>query len=171
MMKKNELSLGYRLNNPFNIRYQPNNKWVGQAKPVQGFCCFKSLFYGVRAFALLYRTYINKYRFTVQQFVYRYAPTSENNSQAYLRTVCRLSGFGPYHRLISADLVRFGSAVLQVEQGSVHIDILVLLKRFALSAVAEQATAVKKVKPTERSEDGLPSSFPRERKKAPAAQP
>ena len=64
-MKKNKVtlvSLGYRLNNPFNIRYNLLNEWVGQTKPICGFCSFISLKYGVRAFAILYRTYINNYQ-------------------------------------------------------------------------------------------------------------
>ena len=127
-MKKSDLSLGYRLNNPFNIRYNPNNRWIGQANPVCGFCSFYTLKYGVRAFVLLYRTYINKYRVSVQEFVYRYAPPTENFTAAYLHAVCCLTGFAPDDHLTSADLVRFGSAVLQVEQGSARADVVALLK-------------------------------------------
>ena len=126
-MTKKSSSLGYRLNNPFNIRYNPNNKWVGQLSPVNGFCRFLSLIYGVRAFAFLYRTYINKYHVSVRQFVSRYAPAQENDTAAYVRTVCRLTGFAPDYFLTSADLVRFGSAVLQVEQGFARADIVSLL--------------------------------------------
>lgn len=129
-MKKNELSLGYRLNNPFNIRFNPNNRWIGQLRPVRGFCHFESIVYGVRAFAILYRTYINKYHVTVKQFISRYAPASENNTEAYVRTVCRLTGFASDYRLTTADLVQFGSAVLQVEQGSARADVVALLQLF-----------------------------------------
>ena len=130
MMKKNEVSLGYRLNNPFNIRFNQLNEWIGQAKPVHGFCNFESLIYGVRAFAILYRTYINKYHVSIRQFVYRYAPPSENNTQAYLRSVCRLTGFASDYRLTPSDLVRFGAAILQVEQGSARADVVALLKLY-----------------------------------------
>ena len=129
-MKKNELSLGYRLNNPFNIRYNLFNEWVGQLKPYRGFCHFESIKYGVRAFAILFRTYINKYHVTVVQFVSRYAPSKENDTAAYVRTVCRLTGFAPDDHLTSFDLVRFGSAVLQVEQGSARADVVALLKLY-----------------------------------------
>lgn len=130
VLKQNELSLGYKLNNPFNIRFNVFNEWVGQLRPFHGFCHFESLKYGVRAFALLYRTYIYKYHVTVRQFVSRYAPPSENNTHTYLRTVCRLTGFVPSHLLTSADLVRFGAAVLQVEQGSARADVIALLKLY-----------------------------------------
>lgn len=129
-MKKNELSLGYKLNNPFNIRYNYLNEWVGQLPPIHGFCHFVSLEYGVRAFSLLYHTYINKYHCTVRQFVHRFAPPTENDTNAYLRTIFRLTSFPPGYCLTSHDLVRFGSAVLQVEQGSARADVVALLKLF-----------------------------------------
>lgn len=126
-MKKNNVSLGYRLNNPFNIRYNVFNHWVGQLNPVHGFCNFKSLYYGVRAFAVLYCTYIDKYHVTVRQFISRYSPPKENNTEAYIRTVCRLTHLAADYRLTSADLVLFGAAVLQVEQGSARADVVALL--------------------------------------------
>ena len=120
------------MKNPFNIRYTSYNKWVGQLNPVNGFCRFASLSYGVRAFAILYRTYINKYHVTVLEFVSRYAPQTENDTEAYVRTVCRLTGFAPGYRLTPTDLVLFGAAVHQVEQGFVRADIVELLKKYTL---------------------------------------
>lgn len=129
-MRKNKVSLGYRLNNPFNIRYNRFNKWVGQIGCYHGFCHFESIFYGVRAFVFLYRTYINKYHVTVKQFISRYAPATENNTEAYVRTVCRLTRLAPDYRLTPSDLVLFGTAVLQVEQGFAPVDVVLLLKLY-----------------------------------------
>lgn len=129
-MKKNKVSLGYRINNPFNIRYNRFNHWQGQFGSVNGFVRFKSLSYGVRAFAILFRTYINKYHVTVKQFVYRYAPATENNTEAYVRTVCRLTRLAPDYRLTLSDLVLFGTAILQVEQGFAPVDVVLLLKLY-----------------------------------------
>lgn len=128
--KKNRVSLGFRINNPFNIRYSRFNHWLGQIGSVDGFARFISLPYGVRAFVILYRTYINKYHVTVRQFISRYAPASENNTQAYIRTVCRLTGFDPDYRLTTRDLSSFGSAVLHVEQGFVRADVVSLLSLY-----------------------------------------
>lgn len=71
--------------NPCNIRYSANQKWLGQIGRRNGFCYFSSCFYGYRAFLVLCRTYYNKYNIrTISDFVHRFAPTSENNTSAYI---------------------------------------------------------------------------------------
>jgi len=61
------------------------------------FCQFESLDWGWRAaFWLLTRTYYHKYRlFTIRAIVTKWAPAIENNTQAYIANVSRLTGIGP----------------------------------------------------------------------------
>ncbi len=61
------------------------------------FCQFESLEWGWRAaFWLLTRTYYHKYRlFTIRAIVTKWAPAIENNTQAYIANVSRLTGIGP----------------------------------------------------------------------------
>ena len=88
-------SLGIKNHNPLNIRYVKANKWLGLSKTtpnVSGFCKFDCVDYGLRAAILLILTYIRKRGcVTPRQIITRWAPPSENDSQAYVRTVCSIS--------------------------------------------------------------------------------
>ena len=63
----------------------------------RAFCQFKSLDYGWRAaFYLLTRTYYHKYRlYTIRTIIRRWAPPGENNTEAYIANVSRLTGIDP----------------------------------------------------------------------------
>lgn len=66
-------------NNPLNIRYREANHWLGQLSPKKGFCEFRSLYYGLRAAAII----ISRYRAhgvkTIGSIIRRWAPPSDNN--------------------------------------------------------------------------------------------
>ena len=117
-MKKNKRSLGARLNNPFNIRYSTSNNWLGQIGNVNGFCKFSLPFYGVRAFALLYRTYLRTGRNTIARFIRSYAPSVENNTGLYIKFVCLYMGCDPHHKLSLKDFHNFARAVCVFEIGT-----------------------------------------------------
>jgi hypothetical protein len=61
------------------------------------FVQFKSLEFGWRAaFYLLTRTYYHKYRlYTIRGIISRWAPSSENDTSAYIANVSRLTGIDP----------------------------------------------------------------------------
>ena len=92
------LPRGIRNNNPLNIR-RSMDQWKGlaEAQNDRAFCQFKSLEYGWRAaFYLLTRTYYHKYRFyTIRTIIRRWAPPGENNTEAYIANVSRLTGIDP----------------------------------------------------------------------------
>ena len=92
------LPRGIRNNNPLNIR-RSKDQWKGLSKTQndRSFCQFESLEYGWRAaFYLLTRTYYHKYRlYTIRGIVSRWAPSSENNTEAYIANVARLTGIAP----------------------------------------------------------------------------
>lgn len=78
-------------NNPANIRYSPLNKWKGSTEPLNGFCQFETIYYGVRALILTLRTYIIKHKLTsVDQIIKRFAPPTENNTRLYISYVCNV---------------------------------------------------------------------------------
>ena len=89
------LPRGIRNNNPLNIR-RSKDQWKGlaDAQTDRAFCQFKSLEYGWRAaFYLLTRTYYHKYRlYTIRTIIRRWAPPGENNTEAYIANVSRLTG-------------------------------------------------------------------------------
>ncbi len=89
---------GIRNNNPLNIR-RSKDQWKGM-KPQQtdvSFCQFETLDFGWRAaFYLLTRTYYHRYRlFTIRKIIEKWAPNCENNTEAYIKNVSKLTGFDP----------------------------------------------------------------------------
>lgn len=82
------VSLGIKNNNPLNIRYTALNKWKGLVGSEKGFCVFDTMEYGLRAGIITLRTYIKKHHLTsVEAIIKRFAPSSENNTSAYISYV------------------------------------------------------------------------------------
>lgn len=88
-------ALGLRLNNPLNIRYSPMNSWLGQIGEEKGFCKFDTLEHGYRAALVLLGNYQRKGYDTISKIISRWAPLSENNTEAYIAYVER--GVRLYH--------------------------------------------------------------------------
>lgn len=93
-----KLPRGIRNNNPLNIR-KTVTKWRGlsleQADP--DFFQFIAMEWGIRAACKIIQTYVNKYHLSsVREIIYRWAPPSDgNDTEAYVRSVCRTSVFPP----------------------------------------------------------------------------
>ena len=88
---------GMRNKNPLNIVKNPNINWQGEVKPStdKNFAQFETLAYGCRAALKLLRTYYEKHKCcTISKIVRRWAPETENNVQAYIRNVSRMTGIG-----------------------------------------------------------------------------
>lgn len=85
---------GIRNNNPGNLRHS-RNQWQGLAtrQDDSDFCTFTSLSWGIRALIVTLKTYHNKYGLsTVREIISRWAPTNENNTDAYVRSVATALG-------------------------------------------------------------------------------
>ena len=82
-------------NNPLNIRWSQYNNWVGQIQPKRGFCQFSELRFGFRAVLRLFYRYRQLGVVTVSDVISRFAPNSENNTQAYINSVCVNGHFRP----------------------------------------------------------------------------
>lgn len=96
---------GIRNNNPLNIR--KGNNWQGE-RPNQtdpAFEEFVSMEMGLRAGFKLLRNYIIGYGGkkekcnTIEAIVKRWAPPSENNTTAYIRTICNITGLHSRERI------------------------------------------------------------------------
>jgi hypothetical protein len=89
-----ELPLGIRQNNPGNLR-----RSVGpmKAAPVEnGFAHFESLMLGTESYFYLVEQYYRHLGLrTLPAFIERYAPASENDTQAYLVRMCQSLGLSP----------------------------------------------------------------------------
>jgi hypothetical protein len=81
---------GYRNRNPGNIEHHERNRWNGLAEPPSDgrFARFVSHEHGIRALALLLLTYQDRHDLrTIAGIIGRWAPTSENNTRAYIGRV------------------------------------------------------------------------------------
>ena len=92
------MARGLRNNNPLNIVKSPNFCWLGEMKdgidPI--FVKFETMAQGCRAAIKLLRTYYEKHKCnTISRIIRRWAPETENNVQAYIKTVSRLTGIAP----------------------------------------------------------------------------
>ena len=88
---------GLRNNNPLNIIKSDNITWQGEKKPSRdkNFCQFETMGQGCRAALKLLRTYYEKHKCcTISKIIRRWAPETENNVQAYIRNVSRMTGIG-----------------------------------------------------------------------------
>ena len=92
--KKMKISRGLRNNNPLNIR-KNSTKWKGLSNEQsdKSFFCFVAPEWGYRAAIITLRNYrkIHKLQ-TLRAWVERWAPPCENDTEAYIRCVCKRTG-------------------------------------------------------------------------------
>ena len=95
------LPRGLRNNNPGNLRHNRLQRWQGEVSGADpAFCTFITMAHGYRALMITLRTYMTKHGLhTVAKIITRWAPMRENDTPAYIRAVCRYTGYGPDDRL------------------------------------------------------------------------
>ena len=90
---------GIRCRNPGNIEYGPFTKGMGATGSDGRFAVFRSMVEGVCALARLLIVYYDKPLAnridTVREVINRWAPSSENDTSAYVMAVCHLCEVGP----------------------------------------------------------------------------
>lgn len=92
----NEKALGFKQNNPGNIRKSETNKFKGEVPSTNGFEAFKSMEYGYRALGIILFNYITKKQLnTLRQIITVFAPPFENNTDNYINLVSKVSGVNP----------------------------------------------------------------------------
>ncbi len=119
------MTLGERNNNPLNIRKVPGTHWKGEILPsIQGgdgggsFVRFESMEWGIRAALCILATYKRKYNaICIEDIITRWAPPSENDTQSYIKNVCRLTGFGGKERLTENEWPTLVRAMAYIESG------------------------------------------------------
>ena len=119
-----KLPRGVRNNNFGNIRINPANNWRGRIPLDQNsdgaFEQFISPEHGTRALMIILRTYIQKRKLnTVRKIIQRFAPASENDTEAYIVRVSSETGIPP-SRFIGwneGTIKNLASAISRVENG------------------------------------------------------
>ena len=121
---------GLRNNNPLNIRHSAD-RWQGARaeQTDKSFVQFESMAYGYRAALKVLESYWKHFHqarqpYQVKTIIARWAPPEENDTQAYIRTVLRLSGLGgmenlpqPSRGVDTEKLVRLMAAMTTMENG------------------------------------------------------
>lgn len=109
--------------NPGNIR-QSKVRYRGEVRPSRdpAFKEFESLAWGYRAIFVLLDTYRIRYRLqTIREMISRWAPPSENHTEAYIRAVAADTGIDPDETLDTHDaktMIPIAAAISRVENGS-----------------------------------------------------
>ena len=80
-------TIAFRNRNPLNIRYVNTIEWHGQQGNNDGFVSFKSFVYGYRAAVKILRNYNKRGLCSIEDIVSTWAPRSENNTDAYIKSV------------------------------------------------------------------------------------
>lgn len=113
---------GLRLNNPGNIERAIGVTWHGQAaiQPDERFVTFSRPEDGIRALRITLHTYLTVHGLdTLDRMISRYAPSNENDTEAYIDDVSRQTGIPRTQRLSVADISSLVPAIIRHEQGFV----------------------------------------------------
>lgn len=136
MKRTANIPRGFRNCNPLNIRI--GNTWLGERDNPDDteFEQFVMMVYGLRAGFIILRRYIRRYHLnTVQLIISRWAPRSENDTTAYVSTVCKRTGLQPDQPIDFADqetMVNLVSAMCLVECGQ-PVDIAQIIKAYKMA--------------------------------------
>ena len=113
-------SRGLRNNNPGNIRHS-SSKWQGLSKEQtdREYVQFDDPVYGIRALTKLLQNYQSRHGLkTIRQIINRYAPPSENITDAYVANVSRLVGVNPDAEInVGSYMTPLVKAIIQHENG------------------------------------------------------
>lgn len=131
MNTKKTMSRGLRNRNPGNIR-RSGVRYKGEcARSTDGeFRQFESVEWGYRAMFVLLHTYSRRHGCrTLRDMISRYAPPSENDTEAYIRRVADISRVGPDAAIDTLDcgtMIVVVAAMSEVENGvkAVRDDVL-----------------------------------------------
>ncbi|HJC26321.1 structural protein P5 [uncultured Alistipes sp.] len=116
------MSRGLENCNPGNIRLS-RVRYLGEVRPSRDpeFRQFESLAWGYRAIFVLLDTYRRRYGLdTLRGMISRWAPPSENRTDAYIRAVAGDTGLDPDERLDTRDrrtMVPVAASISRVENG------------------------------------------------------
>lgn len=105
--------------NPGNL-VKSRSDWVGETERQGRYTAFRSAHYGLRALCIVILRYEQRHHVdTLEKFVHRFAPPSENNCRKYINFLSSELGIGRRQKIsLSAVLPSLVRAVIKYEQGS-----------------------------------------------------
>ena len=109
------------INNPGNIRINPNIRWVGEVYPSHStqFCEFIDMPHGYRVMFVDLANKIKAGTNTVEEIIDKYAPPEDhNNTEQYIADVEKWSNVNEFLSLTDGDkIIRVVAAMSQQENG------------------------------------------------------
>jgi hypothetical protein len=88
--------------------------------------------WGIRAACCIFGTYARRYNAVcIKDIVSRWAPSTKNNTELYIRNVCQWTGFGGLQRLTESDWPLLIRAMARQECG-VLLDDATIVRGFCL---------------------------------------
>lgn len=117
---------GLRNNNPGNI-VRTKDAWKGMSADQSAdnrFVVFDAPVWGLRALARILRGYIAGGNTSIAQIISKWAPTNENNTQAYINAVSASMGISPFADVGLDDysMSKLMAAIVQHENGQQPFD-------------------------------------------------
>lgn len=131
----NRIAKPIRTKNPFSLIQKNPDQWQGlEGYDKKGFLSFTTVLFGVRAgFINLFNRYYLRGLNTIEEIFPVYAPPFENDTEAYIRQVAKLTGFKPDQILNPDDFLKLGRAIIKVESGANWVNEKDLLEGFELA--------------------------------------
>ena len=155
---------GIRNNNPLNIRHSAD-RWQGARKEQtdKAFVQFETMAYGYRAAWKVLDSYWKHFKrerkpFNIRNIISRWAPPSENNVDAYVKNVLRLTSLGgnenlprPFNGYQLEKLTRLLSAMTVVENGIAikEVDTDAIWEGYDLAFPGKRITRAGRIRSTE----------------------
>lgn len=127
---------GIRNNNPGNIRTSTTFVWRGQdGADDAGFCRFTDAVWGLRAICIVWVNYRDHHNCqTLDDYIFRWAPPSENDSGTYAQTVARMLGVSASAPIdIHALAVPILASIVRYENGQQPYSVTELQRAVTLS--------------------------------------
>lgn len=115
---------GIRNNNPGNLRYGNFAASHGASgQDSGGFAIFRTMEEGVAAQKALLASYLKNKIDTIRKVLQKYAPSSENNTSAYINDVSRRTGINPDAVLTAKDIAAVSRAIFTHENGKKYAQV------------------------------------------------
>jgi hypothetical protein len=109
---------GIRNNNAGNIRWDGQTQWLGMTgADADGFVVFSDPIYGVRAMTKILKSYNRRGVFKLNDIVSTWAPSNENDTVSYIKSVSKNTGIDADATVIPAQYPAVISALIYHENG------------------------------------------------------
>lgn len=134
-------------NNIFNIRKSEHYSWLGAEGQTKGFVNFVEPNYAIRACAyLLLKSYRIAGCHTIRRIISRFAPSAENDTENYIKFVCKETGFSESEQLkTKMQYAKLIAAIAKMETNTKILPekVLDVMQVFDLKLYSGRAYAVK----------------------------